>query len=128
MLIKVFLNSFSITKEFIIHCLLSSETTHRAFKDTKGGIPSCGFRISGERVHRYKGVDVALLIFSHFLAHLSQRLMAELIVYQSLRRPSVRPQFQTSSPLKPLGQLKSNYIWRLLRTRERKFVQMVLVT
>ena len=64
-----------------------------------------------------------------FLAHLSRRLMGELIVYQSLRRPSsVRPQFQTSSPLKPLGQLNSNYIWRLLRTRERKFVQMVLVT
>ena len=47
----------------------------------------------------------------------------------SVRRPSsVRPQFQTSSPLKPLGQLNSNNIWRLLRTRERKFVQMVLVT
>ena len=71
--------------------------------------------------------------FSCFLAHLSRRLMGELIVYQSLRRPSVRPSsvrqhFQTSSPLKPLGQLKSNFIWRLLRTRERKCVQMVLVT
>ena len=44
-----------------------------------------------------------------FLAHLSRRLMGELIVYQSLRRPSVvRPQFQTSSPLKPLGQSNSN--------------------
>ena len=43
--------------------------------------------------------------------------MGELIVYQSLRGPSVRPQFQTS-PLKPLGQLNSNYIWRLLRMRE----------
>ena len=63
-----------------------------------------------------------------FLAHLSRRLMGELIVYQSLRRPSVHPQFQTSSPLKPLGQSNSNFIWRLLRTRERKFVQMVLVT
>ena len=72
-----------------------------------------------------------------FLAHLSRRLMGELIVYQSLRRPSVRPSvrrpsvrqhFQTSSPLKPLGQLNSNFIWRLLRTREQKFVQMVLVT
>ena len=69
-----------------------------------------------------------------FLAHLSRRLMGELIVYQSLRRPSVfrcpssvSPQFQTS-PLKPLGQLNSNFIWRLLRTRERKFFQMVLVT
>ena len=72
-----------------------------------------------------------------FLAHLSRRLMGELIVYQSLRRPSVRrpsvrlsvrQHFQTSSPLKPLGQLNSNFIWRLLRTREQKFVQMVLVT
>ena len=46
-----------------------------------------------------------------------------------VRRPSsVRPQFQTSSPLKPLGQLNSNFIWRLLRMGERKFVQMVLVT
>ena len=68
------------------------------------------------------------------LAHLSRRLMGELIVYQSIQRPSVvcrssvRPQFQTSSPLKPLGQLNSNFIWRLLRKQEQKFVQMVLVT
>ena len=70
-----------------------------------------------------------------FLAHLRRRLMGELIVYQSLRCPSVvrrlssvRQHFQTSSPLKPLCQLNSNFIWRLLRTREQKFVQMVLVT
>ena len=67
-----------------------------------------------------------------FLAHLSRRLMGELIVYQSLRRPSVRlsvrQHFQTSSPLKPLGQLNSNFILILLRMRERKFVQMVVVT
>ena len=63
-----------------------------------------------------------------FLAHLSRRLMGELIVYQSLRRPSVRQHFQTSSPLKPLGQLNSNFIWRLLRTREQKFVQIIQVT
>ena len=43
-------------------------------------------------------------IMAIFLAHLSQRLMGELVVYQSLRSPSVvrrpssvRPQFQTSS-------------------------------
>ena len=60
------------------------------------------------------------------LAHLSRRLMGELIVYQSLRRPSVRPQFQTSSPLKPLGQLNSNFIWRLCKMGEWKFVQIVL--
>ena len=62
------------------------------------------------------------------LAHLSRRLMGELIVYQSLRRPSVRQYFHTSSPQKPLGHLNSNFIWRLLKTREGKFVQMVLVT
>ena len=41
---------------------------------------------------------------------------------------SIRQHFQTSSPLKPLGQLNSNFIWRLLRMREWKFVQMVPVT
>ena len=46
--------------------------------------------------------------------------MGELIKYQSLRRPSVRQYFQTSS-LKPLGQINSNFIWRLFRTREQKF-------
>ena len=47
----------------------------------------------------------------------------------SVRRlSSVRQHFQTSSPLKPPGQLNSNFMWRLLRTREQKFVQMVLVT
>ena len=66
----------------------------------------------------------------HLLAHLSQRLMVmgELIVYQSLRRPSVHQHFQTSFSLKPLGHLNSTFIWRFLRTRERKFVQMDLVT
>ena len=64
-----------------------------------------------------------------FLAHLSGRLIGELIVYQWLRRPSgVRKHFQTSSPLKLPGQLNSYFIWRLLRMGERKFVQMVLVT
>ena len=43
-------------------------------------------------------------------------------------RPSVHQHFQTSSSLKPLGQLNSNFIWRLLRMGEPKLVQMVLVT
>ena len=54
-----------------------------------------------------------------FLAHLSQRLIGELIEYpwsgvRRRRRPSVRPQFQTSSPLKPLGLSKPNFMWSLL--------------
>ena len=77
------------------------------------------------------GTKSNTIFYLLLLAHLSRRLMGELIVYQSLRRPSVirpsvrlsvRQHFQTSSPLKPLGQLNSNFIWRLLRTRERKFV------
>ena len=49
----------------------------------------------------------------------------ELIVYPcSGVRPSyvVRPQFQTSSPLKPLGQSKPNFMWSLLGKGERKFI------
>ena len=39
-----------------------------------------------------------------------------------------RQHFQTSSPLKPLGLLKPNFMWSLLGMGERKFVQMVLAT
>ena len=71
-------------------------------------------------------IEIVSLGFS-FL-YLSRRLMGELIVYQSLWRPSsICQHFQTSSLLKPLGQLNS-FIWRLLRIGEQKFVQMVLVT
>ena len=54
------------------------------------------------------------------LAHLSRRLMGSLLYtsHSGVRPLSVRPQFQTSS-LKPLGQLNSNFIWRLLRTQGR---------
>ena len=67
-----------------------------------------------------------------FLAHLSRRLTGELIGYPWIRRPSVRrpsasvgvrrPHFQTSSPLKPLGQSKPNFMWSLLGKGERKFI------
>ena len=70
---------------------------------------------------------ICILWYLVFLAHLSRRLMGELIVYQSLQRPSVCQCFQTSSPLKPLGQLNSNFIWWNFRAQERKFVQMVQV-
>ena len=61
-----------------------------------------------------------------FLAHLSRRLTGELIGYPWIRRlsvcrPSVRSHFQTS-PLKPLGQSKPNFMWSLLGEGERKFV------
>ena len=36
------------------------------------------------------GVAKISFLFIYLLAHLSRRLMGELIVYQSLRRPSVR--------------------------------------
>ena len=52
------------------------------------------------------------MIFLSFLAHLSRRLIGELNVYPcSGVRPSVIDTFQTSSPLKPLGQPKPNFMW-----------------
>ena len=36
-------------------------------------------------------------------------------------------EFQTTSPLEPLGQFCSNFIWSLLRVRERKIAKMVTV-
>ena len=69
-------------------------------------------------------VSSYIVIFSDILlAHLSQRLIGELIGYpwSGVRRPSavrpsssVRPQFQTSSFLKPLGQSKPNFMWSLV--------------
>ena len=58
-----------------------------------------------------------------FLAHLRRRLTGELIGYPWIQRPSVRrPHFQTSSPLKPLGKSKPNFMWSLLGKGERKFI------
>ena len=67
------------------------------------------------------------LLASGFLAHLSRRLTGELIVYPySGVRPSSsvirRPQLQRSSPLKPLGKSKPNFMWSILRKGERKFI------
>ena len=33
-----------------------------------------------------------------------------------------RPQFQRSSPLKPLGQSKPNFMWSIFRKGERKYI------
>ena len=61
--------------------------------------------------------------FGYLLAHLSRRLIGELIVYpwsgvrrtsSSVVRTSVRPSVQnaqTSSSQKPLGRLKPNFMW-----------------
>ena len=59
-------------------------------------------------------------ISQQFIGSPEPKAHGELIVYQSLPRPSVCQHFQTSSPLKPLRQLNSNFIWRLLRMREQK--------
>ena len=64
--------------------------------------------------------SIYLATFCLFLAR--RRLMGELIVYQSLQRLSVNV-FKHL-----LWNHWANFIWRLLRTREQKFVQMVLVT
>ena len=60
-----------------------------------------------------------------FLAHLSQRLIGEPIGYPwsgVRRRCRDCQQFQTSSPLKPLGQSKPNYMWSILGKGEQTFI------
>ena len=55
------------------------------------------------------------------LAHLSRRLIGELIVYTGIRRPSVvrpsvvRQHFQTTSPLKPSGGFFPYYTYSIYR-------------
>ena len=74
----------------------------------------------------YSNFYVYISVFL-FLAHLSRRLIGELIVYpwSGVRRPSVRRpavvrpssvvhNAQASSSLKPLGRSKPNFMWSLL--------------
>ena len=62
-----------------------------------------------------------------FLAHLRQRLIW--LIYR-IGRPllSVMVHCCPSSPQKPMGQSKSNFIWSFYGMGERKFAQMFLVT
>ena len=66
----------------------------------------------------YNG-EIGVYSFSWLLAHLSRRLIGELIVYQwsgvrRRRRPSVVHNAQTSYSHKPVGRSKPNFMWSLL--------------
>ena len=80
----------------------------------------------------HSGNETSLHVFC-FLAHLSRRLMGELIGYPCLyerRRTYVRrrrSQFQTFSP-KQLARSKPNFMWSLLGYGERKLVRGIWVT
>ena len=70
---------------------------------------------------------------SVFLAHLSRRLIGELIVYplSGVRRRTssvVVHNGQTSFSQKPLGRSKPNFMWSLLVKGERNFVSGIWVT
>ena len=87
------------------------------------------------RLRWAKNVYLTKTCFSHeqehisqvFLAHLSQRLRMSYCDHLQCRRLSVRPHLWTTSPLKPLGQFSSNFMWSLLLKGDRKFVQMAMV-
>ena len=64
---------------------------------------------------------------SLFLAHLSRRLIGELIVYKGILCPSVRKHFQTTSPLKPRSRFFSYFTYRIYRSGERIIAFFVLV-
>ena len=64
-------------------------------------------------------IIIIIIIIMTLLAHLSRRLIGELIVYPwsgvRRRRPSsVAHNAQTSSSQKPLGRSKPNFMWSLL--------------
>ena len=71
-------------------------------------------------------LDSFYVLHSHsspILAHLSRRLTGELLVYQCLQCLS-----DICQHFSKLGQFNSNFIWRLHKVGEQKFVQMFLVT
>ena len=99
-------------------CLNSGLHLYSVHADSKG---------SGESTHLHRLTQALIFSSPEPKAHGWANSIP--VTLASVRRlSSVRPQFQTSSPLKPLGQLNSNFIWRLLMIGERKFVLMVLVT
>ena len=66
--------------------------------------------------YTYNGRNLVNTLAPSFLAHLSRRLIGELLVYRGIRRPSVRRQhFQTTSSLKPLGRFLSYFIYSIYR-------------
>ena len=60
--------------------------------------------------------------FKRFLAHLSRRLIGELLVYKGIRRPSVCQHFQTTSPLKPRSRFFLYFTYSIYRSGERRIV------
>ena len=71
-------------------------------------------------LYRTIGPLVHIMIY-WFLAHLSRRLIGELIVYTGIRPPSsvypsvVHQDFQTTSPLKPLGRFFPYSVYSIYR-------------
>ena len=68
--------------------MLSQETVHQI----RINLAASEKVLNGHQMLNYFGI---------LLAHLSRRLIGELIVYEGIRRPSVCQQCQTTSPLKP---------------------------
>ena len=70
------------------------------------------------KFHCNSELNDCLIKSEALLAHLSRRLIGELIVYpwSGVRRMSsvVVHNAQTSSSQKPLGRTKPNFMWRLL--------------
>ena len=83
-----------LTVVALANCIVPDWTAHR------GAIPSMSIETVKKGKLLLKKSTLVLL------AHLSRRLIGELIVYKGIRRPSVRrpsvcQHFQTTSPLKP---------------------------
>ena len=85
--------------------------------------------LNAEAIHI---INVVMSVFSVSLAHLSRRLIGELIVYKGIHRPSVvrpsvRQHFQTTSPLKPRSRFFSYFTYSIYRSGERIIVFFIPV-
>ena len=72
---------------------------------------------------------LGIFISENILAHLSRRLRWAIVITPrpSSVRLSVRSHFWTTSPLKSLGQISSNFMWSLVLKGDWKFVKLVTV-
>ena len=98
--------------------------------------PHRGINVSSSMTYAHRIPPACRVMPTCFFFFSSPEPKAHLWAYSIGRHPSsvvcrtssVCQHFQISSPQKPLGQLKPNFMWRLYGSGKRKFLQTVMVT
>ena len=106
------LHLFSVAFDLIIFVLAANEDMHKISDEFE-------FRPDWGRLTLAHWTQVSdRCPLGYLLAHLSRRLIDEIIGQAGIRR---RPHFSNVSPQELLGQSKTNFTWSLLGMGERKF-------